>query len=105
MAGFTGGEEWDMAANPCSALGKKRVWVAGHRGLVGSALVRRLAEENCEIVIAPRERFDLRIREHVNRVLAEAKPDAIFLAAAQVAAIYATTPLPPTSPTNNLAID
>src|SRR5258708_40182561 len=105
MAGFTGGEEWDMAANPCSALGKKGVWVAGHRGLVGYALVRRRAEENCEIVIAPRERFDLRIREHVNRVLAEAKPDAIFLAAAKVGGIYANSSMPADFIHDNLAIE
>jgi GDP-L-fucose synthase len=87
------------------ALRNKRIWVAGHRGLVGSALVRRLAEENCEIVIAPREKFDLRIREHVDRVLAEAKPDAIFLAAAKVGGIYANSSMPADFIHDNLAIE
>lgn len=94
-----------MSASRHYALRNKRVWVAGHRGLVGSALVRRLAEENCEIIIAPRERFDLRRRDHVDRVLAEAKPDAIFLAAARVGGIYANDTMPADFIYDNLAIE
>jgi len=41
-------------------LSGKRVWVAGHRGMVGSALVRRLALESCEILTAGRTELDLR---------------------------------------------
>jgi GDP-L-fucose synthase len=94
-----------MSASRHYALRNKRVWVAGHRGLVGSALVRRLAEENCEIIIAPRERFDLRRRDHVDRVLSEAKPDAIFLAAARVGGIYANDTMPADFIYDNLAIE
>ena len=94
-----------MSASRHYALRNKRVWVAGHRGLVGSALVRRLAEENCEIIIAPRERFDLRRRDHVDRVLTEAKPDAIFLAAARVGGIYANDTMPADFIYDNLAIE
>ena len=94
-----------MSASPHYALRNKRVWVAGHRGLVGSALVRRLAEENCEIIIAPRERFDLRRRDQVERVLEEAKPDAIFLAAARVGGIYANDTMPADFIYDNLAIE
>jgi len=94
-----------MSASPHYALRNKRVWVAGHRGLVGSALVRRLAEENCEIIIAPREKFDLRRRDQVERVLEEAKPDAIFLAAARVGGIYANNTMPADFIYDNLAIE
>ena len=94
-----------MPANPRYALRNKRVWVAGHRGLVGSALVRRLAEENCEIIIAPREKFDLRRRDHVDRVIEEAKPDTIFLAAAKVGGIYANDTMPADFIYDNLAIE
>ena len=41
-------------------LSGKRVWVAGHRGMVGSAIVRRLADEDCEVVTVGRDRVDLR---------------------------------------------
>lgn len=94
-----------MSASPHYALRNKRVWVAGHRGLVGSALVRRLAEENCEIIIAPREKFDLRRRDQVERVLEDAKPDAIFLAAARVGGIYANDTMPADFIYDNLAIE
>jgi GDP-L-fucose synthase len=94
-----------MSASPNYALRNKRVWVAGHRGLVGSALVRRLAEENCEIIIAPREKYDLRKRDHVDRVLREARPDAIFLAAARVGGIYANNTMPADFIYDNLAIE
>ena len=49
-----------MSTAPSYTLRSKRVWVAGHRGLVGSALVRRLQSEGCEIVAAPRDSVDLR---------------------------------------------
>ena len=45
-----------VATEAIFALEGKRVWVAGHRGMVGSAIVRRLARENCEILTADRER-------------------------------------------------
>lgn len=63
----------------------KRVYVAGHRGMVGSALVRRLASENCELVTAGRETVDLRNQEAVYRWFDEHRPDAVFLAAAGLA--------------------
>ena len=49
-----------MAMSPSYTLRNKRVWVAGDRGLVGSALIRRLQREDCELVTAPRESVDLR---------------------------------------------
>src|SRR5687767_11688052 len=43
----------------------KRVWVAGHRGMVGSALLRRLKRENCELLTVERDRLDLTRQAHV----------------------------------------
>src|SRR3984893_2662796 len=67
----------------------KRVYVAGHRGMVGSALARRLASEDCQILTAGREAVDLRDQQAVDRWFGEHRPDAVFLAAARVGGIYA----------------
>ena len=60
----------------------KRVWVAGHRGMVGSAISRRLQGEGCEMIVAGREVVDLLRQDAVERFMAAEKPDAIFFAAA-----------------------
>ena len=85
-------------------LRNKRVWVAGHRGLVGSALVRRLEAENCEIVTAPRSICDLRDGTQVDHFLAEMRPQAVFLAAARVGGIHANASHPADFIYDNLAI-
>ena len=85
-------------------LRNKRVWVAGHRGLVGSALVRRLEAENCEIVTAPRTSCDLRDSRQVDRFMAEVRPQAVFLAAARVGGIHANESRPADFIYDNLAI-
>jgi GDP-L-fucose synthase len=87
------------------ALRGKRVWVAGHRGLVGSALVRRLEREECEIVTVPRERCDLRAPEQVDRWMREAHPHAVFLAAARVGGIQANASFPADFIYDNLMIE
>jgi GDP-L-fucose synthase len=71
------------------ALAGKRVFVAGDRGMVGSALVRRLERENCEIVTTPRSRCDLRRQDQVEAFFAATRPQAVFLAAAKVGGILA----------------
>ncbi len=76
------------------ALAGKRVWVAGHRGMVGSAIVRRLAAENCEIITADRATVDLKSPDQVNAFMADRKPDAIFMAAAKVGGILANDTQP-----------
>ena len=70
-------------------LSGKRVWVAGHRGMVGSAIVRRLADMGCEVLTVGRDIADLRRQAEIEAWLAEAKPEAIFLAAATVGGIHA----------------
>ncbi|MCQ4631001.1 GDP-L-fucose synthase [Shinella sp. CPCC 100929] len=67
----------------------KRVWVAGHRGMVGSAVARRLEAENCEILFAQRDTVDLEERSDVERFLAEHRPHAVVMAAAKVGGILA----------------
>jgi GDP-L-fucose synthase len=68
----------------------KRVWVAGHRGLVGSALMRRLAREPVgEIVTATSAEVDLRRQGEAERFVSDARPDVIFLAAGRVGGIEA----------------
>ena len=70
-------------------LAGKRVWVAGHTGMVGSSLVRRLASEACEILTVTSKSLDLRNQAAVNTWLAANKPQAIFLSAAKVGGIMA----------------
>lgn len=77
-------------------LAGKRVWVAGHRGMVGQALVRRLATEDCEVLTAPRAEVDLRRQAEVEAWVERARPDAVFMAAGVVGGILAndTYPVP-----------
>jgi GDP-L-fucose synthase len=93
-----------MAMSPSYTLRNKRVWVAGDRGLVGSALVRRLQGEGCELLTAPRESVDLRRPDQVERWMAGAKPQAVFLAAARVGGIYANDTRPAEFIYDNLMI-
>lgn len=72
----------------------KRVWVAGHRGMVGSAIVRRLAEEDCSVLTVDRSDVDLMRQADVDRWLSESRPDAVFLAAARVGGIIANSARP-----------
>ena len=82
----------------------KRVYVAGHQGMVGSALVRRLADENVEILVAERRTLDLTNQQATENWLARNRPDAIFLAAGQVGGIHANNTYPAEFIANNLAI-
>jgi GDP-L-fucose synthase len=75
-------------------LAGQRVWVAGARGMVGSALVRRLASESCEVLQASRSDLDLRRQRDVEQWVEKARPDVIFLAAAKVGGILANASHP-----------
>jgi GDP-L-fucose synthase len=88
---------------PYSLTGK-RVYVAGDRGMVGSALMRRLRREGCEIVTAPRGTLDLRRQADVEAFFAHEKPHAVFLAAARVGGIVANDRSPASFLYDNLAI-
>src|SRR5262245_15734100 len=89
---------------PIYSLEGKRVWVAGHRGMVGQALVRRLASERCEIVTADRQSFDLRRQDEAERCIETLRPDVIFLAAATVGGIFANDSYPAVFLYDNLMI-
>ncbi|MDH4987804.1 GDP-L-fucose synthase [Aminobacter anthyllidis] len=86
-------------------LAGKRVWVAGHRGMVGSALVRRLAQEDCEVITAGRDIVDLTRQAEVEAWLGETRPQAVLLAAAKVGGILANATYPAAFLYENLAIE
>ena len=86
------------------ALTGKRVWVAGHRGMVGGAIVRRLATEGCTILTATRCELDLTRQADVEVWMRAHKPEAIFLAAAVVGGIVANDTRPAEFLTENLQI-
>jgi len=85
-------------------LAGARVWVAGHRGLAGSALMRRLAGEGCEILTATRDELDLRDPAAVEAWTRRARPQAVFVAAARVGGILANRRQPADFLADNLAI-
>ncbi|MGA8316774.1 MAG: GDP-L-fucose synthase [Bradyrhizobium sp.] len=81
-----------MARTPFDLRGK-RVFVAGHRGMVGAALVRRLSSEGVELLTVPRSEVDLRDQAQVADWFARKRPQAVFLAAAKVGGIVANNTL------------
>jgi GDP-L-fucose synthase len=83
-----------MSSEARFSLAGKRVWVAGHGGMVGSALVRRLASERCEILTAGRGELDLERQDQVEAWMAKTRPEAIFLSAAKVGGIGINEQLP-----------
>jgi GDP-L-fucose synthase len=87
------------------ALEGKRVYVAGHRGMVGSAIVRRLASEGCEILTASRSEVDLTRQGEVECWMEDARPDAVFLAAAKVGGILANDTYPADFLYDNLILE
>jgi GDP-L-fucose synthase len=81
-----------MATAPFELKGKT-VFVAGHRGMVGAALVRRLAQENVELLTVGRSEIDLRDQAAVFGWFSKMRPQAVFLAAAKVGGIVANNTL------------
>jgi GDP-L-fucose synthase len=86
-------------------LAGKRVWVAGHRGMVGGAIVRRLASENCEVLTASRDELDLTDQRAVLGWMHNHRPQAVFLAAARVGGILANSTHPVDFLRDNLLIE
>ncbi len=83
----------------------KKIFVAGHRGMVGAAIVRRLASENCDILTAGRDVVDLRDQAAVRAFLDGEKPDAVVLAAAKVGGILANDAYPADFLYDNLVME
>ena len=70
-------------------LSGKKVWVAGHSGMVGSAIVRRLAGEDCRILVADHATLDLKRQDATDAFVSREKPDVVIVAAAKVGGILA----------------
>ena len=83
----------------------KRIYVAGHRGMVGSGLVRRLGREDCEVLTAGRQQVDLLSQAAVHGYLAGEQPDAVIVAAAKVGGIHANDTYPAEFLYENLMIE
>ncbi len=94
-----------MLAPPSFSLSGKRIFVAGHRGMVGRALVRRLGQADCEILTAGKAELDLRNQDQSFRWLAERRPDIVIVAAAKVGGILANASYPADFLYDNLAIE
>lgn len=88
------------------ALAGKRVWVAGHRGMVGGAICRRLEQENpAAILTASHNDLDLTDQTAVRGWVDREKPDCVFVAAAKVGGIYANNTLPADFLYDNIMIE
>jgi GDP-L-fucose synthase len=93
-----------MSAPVLFPLSGRRVFVAGHGGMVGQALLRRLAREDCEVLTAGRDRLDLTRQAQTEDWFAEYRPDVVFMAAAKVGGIHANATYPAEFLYDNLAI-
>jgi GDP-L-fucose synthase len=93
------------SATPLFDLKGKRVYVAGHRGMVGGAIVRRLASEHCMILIEDRQSLDLTRQAETERWLERMKPDVVVVAAARVGGIAYNNAYPVDFLADNLAIE
>nr|BFE64717.1 GDP-L-fucose synthase [Dactylosporangium thailandense] len=86
-------------------LAGRRVWVAGHKGMVGSALVKRLAASDVELVTVGRDELDLRDSDATLRWVRDVAPEMIFIAAGRVGGIAANASFPADFIADNLAIN
>lgn len=86
-------------------LSGQRIWVVGHQGMVGSAVIRRLKAEPCTILTVPRRELDLRRQSDVESWIEQARPDAVILAAAKVGGILANSTYPADFLYDNLMIE
>jgi GDP-L-fucose synthase len=86
-------------------MSARRIWVAGHTGMVGSAIARRITQLGDEVLNTNRETVDLRNQAGVEAWLAQNRPDAVVVAAAKVGGIYANETFPADFIYDNLAIE
>src|SRR5690348_9409275 len=94
-----------MSAWSSYELGGKRVFVAGHRGMVGAALVRRLGSEGCTVLIADRRELDLTDDAGTRNWFEAQRPDVVIHAAAKVGGIAANSNFPVDFLCDNLALE
>jgi GDP-L-fucose synthase len=86
-------------------LTARRIFVAGHRGMVGAALVRRLASERCKVLIADRRALDLTRQADTEDWLRDNRPDVVVVAAARVGGIAYNNAFPVDFLADNLEIE
>ncbi len=86
-------------------LAGRTIWVAGHRGMVGAALVRRLERDGHRPLVAGRDRVDLVRQAAVEAFMAETRPDVVIIAAARVGGIAANAARPVDFLHDNLLIE
>jgi GDP-L-fucose synthase len=91
--------------SPIFTLAGKRIFVSGHKGMVGSALVRRLARERCEVLTAPRAELDLRRQAETEAWMEAKRPNVVVIAAARVGGILANDSYPVEFLYDNLMIE
>ena len=82
-----------MPTQQLSLVGR-RVWVAGHRGMVGAALTRALAREDVQLLTVTRDELDLRRQSDTEAWVRQHRPEVIFMAAARVGGILANDTYP-----------
>ncbi len=87
------------------SLTGRRVWVTGHRGMVGRAVVRRLRQESCTVLTSDRASVDLREQAAVRGFMLKERPDVVVIAAAKVGGILANATYPADFLYDNLMIE
>ena len=91
-------------SQPSFEIAGRRIWVAGHRGLLGRALVNRLQQAGAEVIVAGREELDLTRQSDVVEWVAAKRPDGAIIAAAKVGGIQANATYPAEFLRDNLLI-
>src|SRR5438128_8045383 len=86
-------------------LAGKRIFVAGHNGMAGSAIVRRLGQEPCEVLVAERRDLDLTRQEATENYFSSVRPDVVVMAAGRVGGILANNTYPVEFLAENLAME
>jgi Nucleoside-diphosphate-sugar epimerases len=81
-----------------------KIYIAGHRGMVGSAIVRQLKSKSAQLIIRTHKELDLTNQQQVNDFITKEKPDQIYLAAAKVGGIHANNTYPANFIYQNLII-
>ena len=88
-----------------TCLEGKRVFVAGHTGMAGSAIVRRLRQEACNVLVPERSQLDLTRQDQTEHYLSVTRPDVVIMAAGRVGGILANDTYPASFLAENLAME
>jgi GDP-L-fucose synthase len=91
-------------SNRAFDLAGKRVFVAGHTGMAGSAIVRRLRQEACNVLVVDHRELDLTRQDQTERYLSASRPDVVIMAAGRVGGIFANDKYPANFLAENLAM-